>query len=373
MKNFIFLFQYLLLSIATQAQYDQSQINRIRTGEYQISYPGQVIGVYFDFRPANGLQHITSSTEMDESEQYALAQILKDQIDQYPINFISEYLDLDIIPMNIHNDGEFGYNLDHQIIVEVEKIKQGMSYRNSVKSALAHQIAYLVDENPNFKSTTDELKSDLRSLHQTNDEFYRNTGYSIYEQGYVSRYASGEISGNYSASIEFAELFAHLTCDENRQDLMDFAHDNPDHVLSSKVRRFEKFLSNHIYHLNTNEISLSREPSYTTPEYNDMDGAGLLNIHELRSYESMGFDEMENEDNTFLSSADNDIYEELPTKSWDEPEPYVKQRVFKYNDAPGKNEEETQYQQNQQKRKKKKGTGLLITGAALYVLLQLLK
>jgi hypothetical protein len=275
--------------------------------------------------------------------------------------------------MDILNDSEFGYNLDHQIIIEAGKIKQGMSYRNSLKSALAHQIAYLLVDDPQVKDQVNEMKTYLNSMHQTYYESNKNDGYSIYDEGYVSRYANGEITGLYSASLEFAELFAYLTCDENRQDLLDFADKHPDRVLAAKVRRFEDFLSTHIYKMNVHEINFSSEPSYTTPEYNDVDGEVLLNIHELRSYESMDFDAIENEDNDYLSSANNDIYEELPTKSWDEPEPDVEDRVFKYPWEQEQNVDRTQTQHEQKKRKKKKGTGLLITGAALYVLLQLLK
>ena len=282
-------------------------------------------------------------------------------------------MDIDIIPMDILNDSEYGYNLDHQIIVEAGKIKQGMSYRNSLKSALAHQIAYLLVDDPQVKDQVNEMKTYLNSMHQTYYESNKNDGYSIYDEGYVSRYANGEITGLYSASLEFAELFAHLTCDENRQDLLDFADKHPDRVLAAKVRRFEDFLSTHIYEMNAHEINFSSEFSYTTPEYSDVDGEVLLNIHELRSYESMDFDAIENEDNDYLSSADNDIYEELPTKSWDEPEPDVEDRVFKYTWEQEQNVDRTQTQHEQKKRKKKKGTGLLITGAALYVLLQLLK
>jgi hypothetical protein len=373
MKISVLLFHNLLFSILAFAQSTMSQISQMGSGEYQISYPNMVIKVYFDYRPINGLQHITSKTELGENEQYALVQILKNQIDQYPSTFINKYLDIDIIPMDILNDSEFGYNLDHQIIVEAGKIKQGMSYRNSLKSALAHQIAYLLVDDPQVKDQVNEMKTYLNSMHQTYYESNKNDGYSIYDEGYVSRYANGEITGHYSASLEFAELFAHLTCEENRQDLLDFADNHPDRVLAAKVRRFEDFLSTHIYKMNAHEINFSSEPSYTTPEYSDVDGEVLLNIHELRSYESMDFDAIENEDNDYLGSTDDDIYEELPTKSWDEGDPDMEYRVFKYSFEPDRQDKEKADHKTQKKRKKKNGTGLMITGAALYVLLQLLK
>jgi len=373
MKTLVLFFQYLLLSAAAYTQYNQGQISQIRTGEYQISYPNHVFRVYFDYRPINGLQHITSKAYLGENEQYALVQILKDQIDQYPQSFIEKYLDVDINPMDILNDSEFGYNLDHQIIIEASKIKQGMSYRNSLQSALAHQFAYLLADDPQVRDEVKEIETHLSSMHQTYYGSHKSDGYSIYDKGYVSRYANGEITHSYSASLEFAEMFAHLTCKENRQDLLDFADNHPDHVLSEKVRIFNEFLYTYIYQRNPKEIQLSPEPSYTTPEYVDADGEVLLNIHEFRSYESLDFDAMENEDANFQSSADHDIYEELPTKSWDEPEPDVEQRVFKYAWEPEQNVDRTQNQPEQKKRKKKNGTGLMITGAALYVLLQLLK
>jgi ABC-type uncharacterized transport system ATPase subunit len=76
-------------------------------------------------------------------------------------------LDVEILPMHINGKSEFGYNLDRQIIVEVEKIKQGMSYQNSVKSALAHQIAYLLMDDPTSRESVQDIQNYLNSLNQT--------------------------------------------------------------------------------------------------------------------------------------------------------------------------------------------------------------
>jgi hypothetical protein len=316
-----------------------------------------------------------SETDLDENEKPEVVRLLKQQIDQFPEPFINKYLDVDILPMHIDSKSEFGYNLDHRIIIEAGKIKQGMSYRNSVKSGLAHQIAYLLMEDPNTKEAADNFQNYLNSMYQTFHGSQGNTGYSIYEQGYISRYANGEITGNYSAAIEFAELFAHLTCEENRVDVLAFLEHQPENILSIKVNRFIDFVTENVDGFNREYFFPSEMPAYTTPAPNDVDGEVLLSIHELRSYEAIDFEAMNTVDKGWASNEKKDIYEDLPTKSWEGEEPEVEYQVYSYSENADTfyPKENQNHQSPQKKKKKKNGRGLLIAGAAIYVLLQLAK
>lgn len=375
MKIPVLIFHLIQLSILAFGQQNHGQISQIQSGSYRILYPSQIVKVYFDYTPSNGLQHITNATDLNENEQYEVVNVIKQQIDQLPEPFIIKYLNIDILPMQIDNKSEFGYNLDQQIIVEAGKIKQGMSYRNSVKSALAHQTAYLLMDNPNTRQAAQSIQKYLNSLYQTFHNSNGSAGYSIYEQGYVSRYASGELSGDYNPAMEFAELFAHLTCDENRYDLLEFLDNHPENILSIKVRRYIDFLTENVTGFDHSYFYPSEKHAYTIPTTVDPDGEVLLSIHELRSYESLDFNAMEEQEKVWTSKDEDDVLEELPTKSWEEDKPEAAYEVLSYSEKSSSfGPQDAQKQQPPKKKKKKKnGRGLLIAGAAIYVLLQLAK
>jgi hypothetical protein len=373
MKIPVVIFHFSLISALTFGQQNHGQISGSDPGNIRISYPAQTIDVSFDYMPSNGVQHFTSKTDLNQHEKLRVVGLMKQQIDQLPASFVNKYLDVEILPMHINGKSEFGYNLDRQIIVEVEKIKQGMSYQNSVKSALAHQIAYLLMDDPTSRESVQDIQNYLNSLNQTFSDTKKHVGYSIYEQGFVSRYASGEISGNYHPSTEFAELFAHLTCEENRADLINFINDQPENILSIKVRRFIDYLAGYVAGFDRDYFYPSEVEAYTTPTPTDQDGGVLLSIHELRSYESLDFDAMEDQQKVWSNTDEGDVYEELPTNSWEQGEPEVAHEVLSYSEQSSSfGPHDAQSKETSKKKKKKKTRrGLLIAGAAIYVLLQI--
>jgi hypothetical protein len=378
MKVYSILFLLLIQASHSIAQVATGHINKISSKTYRIDYAQLSVNVYFDYTTTNGLQHILEPVYLREQEKYELVKMFRAQIDQYPEAFASQYMNIDIIPMSISNRNEFGYNMDQKIIVDVSKSKQGMTYENSVRSALAHQIAYFLAEDPTIRNAANQLKHFLKSHYQDLYESAGSIGYSIYEKGFVSRYASGEVQGGYTPDVEFAEIFAHLTCSENRTDLLEFIENHPDEGLSIKVIRFIEFLTNHVPGFHHQYFFQYDEPAYSTPtlEANVADDGLLLVVHELRSYELVDFEALESTSNPSSKYRSSEVYHQAAPKYWtntnmDSPnDKVIENRAI---EEPENRVPQIQQQNKQKKQKRKKGTGLLITGAAIYLLFQLVK
>jgi len=385
MKLVLLSFLLSLISSGTFAFQVNGRISHMGHGAYRIMYPQQIIKVYFNYDKYNGLNKVFTETDLSSYEQMEIAKLIKQQIDAWPEAFVNEFVDVEIYPLSINSRHEFGYLIDNQMIIDVRKIKQGMSFKNSVKSSLAHQAANIIKEHPNTKEASSRMRNYLNSIHLTYTDDDDQGNYSIYEQGYVSRYASGELSGLYSPELEFAELFAHLTCDDNKDDLLNFVNNNPNNILSIKVGRFMDYLTEEVPGFDRAYFQLEDLPSYSTPSYDDVDGDVLLSIHELRSYQSVDFESMNEvesskepiyeEDLSWLPGNEPDFQDEPFAAAWENEPPEVEYEVYRNSDPETtyeRNEEPREYK-SKKKKNKKNGKGLLLTGAAIYVLLQILK
>jgi len=379
MKIAILFLWICLFAIQVFADKNNGQIKQQRPGFYLISYPGQTINVYFNSLPTNGLEHFFVETDLPEIEKYEIVNILKEQIDLLPTSIIEDYLDIDLYLLNIQNRHEFGYTFDKQMVVEISKIKDGMSYVNSIQSSLVHEIGHLIVVSPECYSAVQDLENYLTTMHQTYSSFDENDGNNVFQSGYVSMYASGELTNHYDASDEFSEIFAHLVCTGSRSELLNYVENHPETILSIKVDRFLSFLDGNIPALGTDYIFDDIEhPERTRAPFNPLSGEQLLAAHELRSYKSINFNVMGDREEPFLAWQEEDIDSgSEPFNDWEKLEQDMENTVYEY-DNPSESyiqRESTPYSPNKKKKKTKKrnGTGLLITGAALYVLLQLLK
>jgi hypothetical protein len=98
------------------------------------------------------------------------------------------------------------------------------------------------------------------------------------------------------------------------------------------VRRFIDYLAGYVAGFDRDYFYPSEVEAYTTPTPTDQDGGVLLSIHELRSYESLDFDAMEDQQKVWSNTDEGDVYEDLPTNSWEQGEPEVAHEVLSYSE-----------------------------------------
>jgi hypothetical protein len=368
MKNFFLFFFCILFSLPVFAGLHFGNLIQLSPGSYRIAYPDQAIDIFFDHIPVGAVENVKVDIYLTENEKHEIAKILKQQIDQLPEAFIGKYLNREIYGLQINDRFEYGINTDKGIIVEITKIKQGMSYGNSLKSALAHQIAHIIENEPDTKNDAGILKNYLNTLYQMN--YHKETqqrGFSIYDKGFVSRYANGELSGQYSSSEEFAEIFAHLVCNENRSDVIEYLTQNPQNVLGVKVSRLIDFLDEHV-------SSLSRAyfmgedvvATYSLPINANEDGEMLLAAHELRSYGAFDFSATNSDENVWEFKEKSSDSAEV-----DYTEPHVYNSENSYHHPESNNEESQMNANNYSSGKsstKKKGGGWIWVAAVIALL-----
>ncbi len=375
MKMPVILLWICLLSTNLQAAENDGIINQLTSGSYEISYPDQIISIHFSFVPSNGLDNLFQQGDLSEDEKYRIVQILKEQLDQLPGSFINKYLDIDIFPLHVINALEFGYTFDQQLVVDVDKIKEGMSYARSIKSALVHEIGHLVEENPETKAASSALRNYFSAIQRTYDG-QEQVGTGIYDRGYVSRYASGELLDRYNPSEEFAELFAHLICRESRWEIEEYLEENSESILSIKIDRFLNFLDNHLAELGREYLFgkpiQNREPTQIVDE---LGGELLLEAHELKSYESFDFTSVEVEDELFTSSRIIEPNEPPAGRTeWEKAMDEFEHSVYQYSESTEEfSQRESEQKQKTQKQKRRKRRGLIIAGVALYIAMQMMK
>ncbi|MCK5367782.1 MAG: hypothetical protein KAQ62_04495 [Cyclobacteriaceae bacterium] len=382
MKKPVLLIWMCLWSLIIHAEKYSGNIRFLDPGTYQIEYPNQTINIYFKYPPAIGIQKLIAESDLTENEKYAIVNILKDQIDQLPAEFIDKYLNIDIFPLHILNQPEFGFYYDHQIVVEVDNIKNGMSFSSSIKSSFIHELAHLIEQNPNNKKESISLNEYLNAIYRTYHNNDINMNSVVYQNGYVSGYASGELIGGYNASEEFAEIFAHLICEESRTVLMEFMETHPGSILNAKVNRVIDFLEKNTHSLNKAYFfGASEETNNVLTLDAGIDGALLLAAHEHKSYETLDFNSMKVTVTSSESHINNlnpaDISTDIRENSneanlnqittYYSLDPYAELTQVRTDQIPPNKK------QKSKKRKKRNGTGLLIAGTALYIALQLLK
>lgn len=358
MKKHPLVLYLILASFLSFAATEGENPIRIDPDVYLIKYPEQSIKIFFNKLPSEELDKVMSDIFLTEQEKYQIAIVLKSQIDTYPPQFISRYLDIDIYPLIIKNKTEFGLNVGKNMIVEVSKIKQGMTFKNSIKSALAHQIGHLLESMPETGLKVENYKEFLSTTQLTNPYDKSKYLYSALEQGYVSRYASGEIQGNYSASEEFAEIFAYMTCPDNRNDVLEFTNNNPNNILSSKISRFMVFLDESVYGTQTDLPYYFTESGHALSAPYSLEEDNILLAHELRSYATLDFDAMNQKE---LAEETPEIVLEPTTPDYDdyaEPatdiSPYYSFGTFpSYDPVPDTNYRNPASKQTKDKKKKK--------------------
>ena len=382
MKKAVLLIWMFLWSLIIHAEKNSGTIRFLDPGAYQIEYPNQTINIYFKYPPILGTKKLIAESSLTENEKYAIVKILKNQIDQLPVEIVEEYLNIDIFPLHILNQHEFGFYYDHQIIVEIKDIKNGMSFYSGIKSSFIHELAHHIENKQNNETAFKVLKQYLTEMYMANENSNNEINSDVYQNGFVSRYASGELTGNYEVSEEFAEIFTHLICMESRMKLIPFLESHPESMLANKINRFVDFLDENVPSLDRKYIfgAAGDFDNYSSTNH-EIDGDLLLISHELRSYESFDFKVLEDSEKQFMTnhkleeSANIDYSSSEVEKS----NPVSDYSVYQYYNT---SDSYSQYESDQnkknksskiKKKKKRKGTGLLIAGTALYIALQLMK
>ena len=260
-------------------------------------------------------------------------------------------------------------------MVEVSRIKDGMSYKNSIKSSLAHQLAHMLEKDPTVGKAAASIKKVLNELHQTTPGSEKNISESIFKQGFVSRYASGELIGQYSADEEFAELFAYLTCEESRVVVIDFVREHPNDLLSIKINRFIDILSEQVPSLDKDYFFREEILTNEITAFQNMDGELLLARHEYKSYESFDFSPLYTDAEVSDIDWENDFIDVSPENTTSESVTFEENQTYRYSDQLhtfSNGQEQNPENQTMQVRKKHKGTGAIIIITTLLIVLSAL-
>lgn len=342
-------------------------ITFIEPGTYQIAYPNQVIFIYFNQSKFPGGKELIETANLSEKERYAIAKTLKVQIDLLPLDFIQEYLNIDIYPYHILKESAYSFHQENQIIIDVDKIRPGLSYKQSTNSSLMHEIARTVLQRQFRDEETKALLNYLDDFHNTHFQLILYYDTPIYQRGYVTTQAAGKTEGGFSATTEIAELFSHLTCTESRTNLIGFVNSNPYSFLSKKINRVIEYLEfispsfNKAYFFGKSQEEI---PEYSTLELN---GEQLLAAHEVKSNETFDFSFQSKEDNLEVSTFT------IPADFGDQKT--IDSEHISHNFELEDNEVETVFNSNSKSKKKKKkkdGSGkkaFLIGGLLLLLLL----
>jgi len=343
-------------------------------GVYQLTYPQQFIYINFKQSLIPGSKKYFRPAELNENERNFILNALKEQIDLLPSAFITKYLNIYIHPFHIINGNNYGFYYENQIVVDIDKIKPGLSYKQSITSSFIHELAYLVLERQRRSNETQAFKEYLKDYYERYWFSDRENKTGSYHNGFVSERPAGTNGHGYSATDEIAELFSHLICLESREVLFQFMESNPKSILGKKINRFMAYLESAFPSLNS--AYFFGEPvniEYDTTPETGLNEDQLLISHELKSYESYDFsNNSENEDYEFTSRSNSqysefsDLQDEFEFTAQSENKEDQIETIF-HSDSNKKRKEK-----KKKTKRKKDGTGLLIVGGLLYLTLELL-
>lgn len=374
MKKTILLLFMGLWSFTINAKENDGAINYIEPGAYQLIYTNQIVNVIFNPSSIPGSNEHFGMADLNEEDRKGIVQILKNQIDLFPSEFIRDYLNVRIFPTHIFDRKIFGYYYGDKIVIEVDKIISGISYTQSLTSSFILELGYIVEQRQHSNRETKKFKIYLEEFHE-NNRFLIQDNSNIYQSGFVSSQAAGRLDDKYSSTEEFVQLFQHLMCINNRDKLVQFMDLNPDSELTKKVNKFIEYLESTIHSLNRDYFfGNSHEIKEPSAQEMALNGAQLLASHELKSNELFDFtlipgdeeSQFELESNEQKPELKEDTYEYYFTTNAERRTKQIETLIYQDSSKDSKNDKK-------KPRRKKNGTGLLIAGTALYIALQLLK
>ena len=374
MKRLLLLLVFFLSVFHGNCENANGNIDFIAPGIYQLSYPNQLINIYFNPLDHSRHQGLFVPADLSETQRYDIVKVLKQQIDLFPEEIIGAYLQIDLIPGFIFDHNTFAFSHQNQIMIDVMKTKAGMSRDESIRYVLTHETGKLILRQHSNSEATKTMKAYLNAFYLDHLHDLQNGG-DIYSKGYVSIEAAGLSPYGYTVSNEMAELFAHLTCTESNQRITDFIMANPKSILKEKILKFSSYLDLIFSTIDEGELfdkSLLSEP-IATRSHNIHYADQMLSIHELKSNETFDFS-MANE----LPELEASAYS-LPAEM-DEPEIASYEEYYETQDFREEQIEtifdSSDDRKNKKKvkktKKKKDGSGLLLVGSLIYLTLQLL-
>jgi len=372
MTRHLLLLAAILLSINCKARKVDGNIDFIAPGIYQFAYPAQVIFINFNDVNMSGHKKLFVPADLTEKERYAIVKTLKVQIDLLPEDIIEAYLNIQIIPSRILNSQDFGFYYENQIVIDVEKIRPEISYKEGLKISLMREIGQLIVQR-NFRTeATERLRAYFTEFYKQHKNLQQNQD-NIYKSGYVTMQAAAIGQEDYSVESEIAEMFAQLMCVESRQKINDFLRFNPESILGEKISHYIKYLEKISPNLNQayffNESVHFKEK--TTVKINEQDGQQLLASHELRSNETFDFtaivDEADFEVSTFSIPTEIEDYESPVNNDFSTMNDLEEEQIKTIFNSSPNNKKKTK-----KTKRKKDGTGLLLIGSLVYLTLELL-
>lgn len=363
-----------LWGLTIHAQKKVGTINCIEPGAYQLIYSNQIVDVNFNPSSIPGSIEHFGMADLTEEERRAIVQILINQIDLFPSEFIREYLNVHIFPSHIYDRKIFGYYHGDKIVIEVDEIMSGISFTQSLTSSFILELAYIIEQKQHSNRETKKIKAYLEEFHENNRSLFQ-TNSNIYQSGYVSSQAAGLLNDKYNSTEEFVQLFQHLICMDTRDKLVQFMDLNPGSELTEKVNKFIDYLESAVPSLNRGYFfGDSDEIKEPFAQEIALDGAKLLASHELKSNELYDFKLITGDEEKQFALESNpqgtelmeDSYEYYFTTNAEKRTEQIETLIHQDSGKDSKNNKK-------KSRRKKNGTGLLIAGTALYIALQLLK
>ena len=363
----------LFICLQSISKSNDGNINFISPGTYELEYGYRTINIHFDPVLSNKLIDLCQPADITERKRYEIIKSIKDQLDLLPIDFLDNYVTFEILPVRIFDFQKYSFMHENQMIIDINKKKSGMSYKQSIDHALLFEVGKNMLEKNTQLIATKTLTKYLQEFYLRHSK--SNFNRSIIESGFVSIEAAGAGAHEYSVSQEIPELFAHLICPESRERISRYLDRYPESILSEKVSKFVTYLEQISDGFEFDLINTS--PAYQKAKFaqlnNELRNDELLTLHELRSNETYDFSYVaefeEFEANSVSSSASSNIIVE----DGNEDDIYLKNNEQKQIETLFNSQPPDKSKKKSKKSKRRKdGTGLLLVGSLVYLTLQIL-
>lgn len=274
-----------LLTFHGFAGNQQGKILKIKTDVYQIDYANQIINIYFNYSPDDSFDNLVAGIQVTPEKKMEIVRTICGVVDQLPDDFIGKFLGLEIFPMHILSETIAGYYSAGKIVLEISDEKLSRMYDGSIQENFLHEVAHHIYKQMEYRPETVALMDFLKDIQRQSPLGYiHRDNYMPY--GYISFYSSGGSSGKYDPEEEFAELFAHLVCRNNREKMMQYLREHSGGVLDKKVNRYISYLGNIIPSLNHDFFHGIENPMLAYTEAHNEE-VGILTAHEQKSYETI--------------------------------------------------------------------------------------
>ena len=222
------------------------KIIKVKKDVFQIDYPNQIINIYFNYSPGESLEPLVSGIVISPEKELRIVETLRNEIDKLPPDFIGKFLGLEIYPMHILQETTAGFYSAGKIVLEISESKLYAMHDGNIQNSFLHEVAHHIYKQMEYRNETKAIIQFLKEEQKNNPVRFitkPTNKQTCMENGYVSLYSSGAITGSYDVGEEFAELFAYLICTDSRKELLNFTKSHPGFLLTEKIERFRFYLN----------------------------------------------------------------------------------------------------------------------------------